>query len=101
MNTPPKCFADAPDTAVITTVYVVRQASPILFVAHFDDGYWQFSGGEGHEQGLPDEDYLVLRLEEVVALDGTVVEVSDLPRGAGATRAAKGGEWVISELVDE
>lgn len=101
MSTPLKRFADAPDTAVITTVYVVRQQSPILFVAHFEDGYWQFSGAEGEEGGLPDEDYLVLALEEVVALDGTVADVSDLPRGAAATRATKGGEWVISQLVED
>jgi hypothetical protein len=100
MNKPLKSFEDASDTAVITTVYVVRHESPILFVAHYEDGYWQFSGEEGREQGLPDEDFLVLRLGEVVALDGTVVEVSDLPRGAAATRQARGGEWVISQLVD-
>ena len=100
MSTLLKHFADAPDTAVITTVYVVRQQSPILFVAHFEDGYWQFSGAEGEEGGLPDEDYLVLTLEEVVALDKTVVEVSDLPRGAAAARTSKGGGWVISQLVE-
>ena len=81
-------------------MYVVRHESPILFVAHYEDGYWQFSGEEGEEEGLPDEDFLVLALAEVVALDGTVVEVSDLPRGAAATRQARGGEWVISQLVD-
>lgn len=60
MSQPLKSFEDAPDTAVITTVYVVRQASPITFVAHYADGYWQFSGGEGEEVGLPDEAFLVL-----------------------------------------
>ena len=101
MSKPPKRFEDAPDTAVITTVYVVRHESPIVFVAHFEDGYWQFLGDEGEQEGLPDEDFLVLLLAEVGALNGTILEVSDLPRGAAATRAAKGGEWVISELVEE
>ncbi|OWP61641.1 hypothetical protein CDA63_18280 [Hymenobacter amundsenii] len=97
MSQPLKSFADVPTTAVITTVYVVHHGSPILFVAHYEDGYWQFSG---EEEELPDEDFLVLALAEVVTLDGTVVEVSDLPRGAGATRTVSGGEWVISKLVD-
>ncbi len=90
-----KSFDDAPDTAVITTVYVVRQASPITFVAHYEDSYWQFSGGEGEEAGLPDEAFLVLRLDEIVALDASVREVADLPKGAAATRAVRGGEWGI------
>jgi hypothetical protein len=40
MDNPPKSFEDAPDTAVIATVYVVLENEPILFMAHFEDGYW-------------------------------------------------------------
>lgn len=90
-------FPDAPDTAVITTRYVVRQQSPILFVFHFEDGYWQFAG---REENLPDTDFLVLRLEEVVALDSSILEIADLPMGVAAARESQGAEWVFSKLVD-
>jgi hypothetical protein len=89
-------FPDAPDTAVITTRYVVHQQSPILFIFHFEDGYWQFAG---QEENLPDADFLVLRLEEVVALDSSILAIADLPRGVAASRESKEAEWVFSKLL--
>lgn len=91
-----KKFADALDTAVITTLYVVRQGSPILSVYHFDDGYWQFSGVE---ENLPDKDFLVLALSEVIALDQSVLQVSDLPLGYSASRINALAEWIISDKL--
>jgi hypothetical protein len=90
-------FAEAPDTAVITTKYVVRQQSPILFVFHFEDGFWQFAG---QEEQLLDADYLVLRLDEIIALDPSILEVADLPLGVGASRMDKGAAWTFSKLID-
>ena len=91
-----KKFADALDTAVITTIYVVRQGSPILSVYHFDDGYWQFSGVE---ENLPDEDFLVLALSEIIALDPSVLQVSDLPLGYSASRKDVWSEWIVSDKL--
>lgn len=90
-------FADAPNTAVITTKYVVRQQSPILSVYHFADGFWQFSGREEH---LLDADYLVVGLAEVVALDSSILEVAGLPLGVGASRVGRGAVWTFSKLID-
>lgn len=90
-------FAEAPTTAVITTKYVMRQQSPILLVCHFADGFWQFSG---EEEQLPDTDYLVVGLAEVVALDSSISEVADLPLGIGASRVDKGATWTFSKLID-
>lgn len=93
-----KKFADALDTAVITTVYVVRQGSPILSIYHFDDGYWQFSGVE---ENLPDEDFLVLALSEIIAIDSSVLQVSDLPLGYSASRKSIVSKWVLSNKKPE
>ena len=40
-----KTFADDLNTAVITTKYILQGNSPILFVSHFDDGYWRLRHG--------------------------------------------------------
>jgi hypothetical protein len=88
-------FADPLDTAVITTKYVVRQHFPILFVFHYEDGCWQFSG---KEEDLPDEDFMVLGLGEVIELDPSVKHLSHLPLGAMASRKNKQSEWVITPL---
>jgi len=90
-------FTDAPNTAVITTKYVVRQQSPILSVCHFADGFWQFTG---REQQLLDADYLVVGLAEVVALDSSILEVADMPLGVGASRTGRGAAWTFSKLTD-
>lgn len=90
-------FIDAPNTAVITTKYVVHQQSPILSVCHFTDGFWQFTG---REEYLLDADYLVVGLAEVVALDSSLLEVADLPLGVGASRVGRGTAWIFSKLID-
>ena len=92
-----KEFSDALDTAVITTIHVVRQKSPIIHVFHFDDGYWQFSGVE---ENLPDEEFLILRLDEVIALDPSVLEVADLPYGCSASRENVLSEWIFSDVLE-
>lgn len=50
-----KKFQDDLNTAVITTKYILDGKSSILFVFHYDDGSWQFSGPE---EDLADGDYL-------------------------------------------
>ena len=87
-----KKFPDALDTAAITTVYVVKYSSPILSVFHYLDGYWQFSGAE---ENLPDEDFMILRLDEIIAIDPSVLEVSDMPLGYSASRKTPVSQWVI------
>ncbi|WP_303312700.1 hypothetical protein [Hymenobacter sp. BT730] len=87
-------FPDALDTAVFTTTHVVRHHSAILYVYHFEDGYWQFSGSE---ENLSDQDYLLLGLGEIIALDPSVTQIAHLPLGAMAYRESKQAEWVITQ----
>ena len=88
-----KTFADDLNTAVITTKYILEGNSPILFVSHFDDGYWKFSGPE---DDLPDEDYRIISLEEIINIDSSVLEISDLPYDGDAYRKDVNSPWEIS-----
>lgn len=87
-----KHFNESLNTAVFTTQYVMRGNSPILFIYHFDDGSWQFSG---IEDNLTDNDYMVVALEEIINHDPSVLEVADMPEGFQAIRNNKKGEWRV------
>ncbi len=87
-----KKFEDDLNTAVITTKYVLNKESPILFAFHYDDRYWQFSGPE---ENLPDEEYKLVALEEIIQIDPSVVEVSDLSYEGEAYRETVDSRWII------
>jgi hypothetical protein len=87
-----KTFEEDLNTAVITTKYVLEYKSPILFVFHFADGFWQFSGAETE---LLDEDYRLVSLDEIINMDNTILEIADLPYDGKANRKDKTSPWVI------
>jgi len=83
-------FADAPNTATITTVNVLDGRSPILLVTHdTDDGSWQFLCGSTDDPS----DGRVVALASIVDLDVTVAELSDLPLGWRAWRDSPQLPW--------
>jgi hypothetical protein len=90
-----KQFQDDLDTAVITTKYVLDNGSPILFVNHYDDGFWEFLGSE---ENLSDEDFKVVSLEEILNIDSSITEISDLPYERRAYRETKNDTW---NIIDE
>jgi len=83
------------DTAVITTRYVIKSQSPILYVFHFEDGNWQFNS---RESSLNDEDYMVISLREILEKDESLQELETLPPGFEATRLSKTQPWEINKL---
>ncbi len=87
-----KKFQDDLDTAVITTKYVLDSGSPILFVNHYDDGFWEFLGSENN---LSDEDFKIVSLEEMLNIDSSIIEVSDLPYEGKAYRQDINQLWQI------
>lgn len=90
-----KQFKENLDTAVFTTKYILEKKSPIIHVYHYDeDGAWQFSGQEQIEK---DEDFRVVSLEEIIRLDNSVLEVSDLPLGYEAHRKNVDLPWEMCE----
>ena len=50
--------------------YVMNNNSPIIYVAHYDDGSWQFSG---NQPDLKDDDYMVVTLKTIPNHDPTVI----------------------------
>jgi hypothetical protein len=91
-------FSNPLDTAVFTTIYVVRHNSPILFVFHFDDGYWQFSGSE---ENLSDDEYMIVGLGEVILIDPSVDEVASLPIGYFASRENIDSQWITAPIKNQ
>ncbi len=85
------------DTSVVTSVYVVNENMPILYVSHEQDEdgvIWQFHCGN--------DDYdmnkmLLVSLDNIVDVDTTIQEVADLPLNSVARRKHVGDEWVYSE----
>jgi hypothetical protein len=83
-------FADAPNTATITTVNVLDRRSPILFVTHDqDDGSWQFLCGSTNDP----RDGRVVGLATIVELDPAIIELADLPLGWRASRDSPELPW--------
>jgi hypothetical protein len=77
---------------------VLEGAEPILLVSHDgDDHGWQFIGTSDASV----EDGRIVRLEEIVRLDATVLEVADLPPGWQAVRKYVGGVWSRIQAEDE
>ena len=84
-----KVFSEDPSLGVIVTAPVL-QGAPILMVSHdADDGGWQFLCGTTDDP----EDGRIVHLADVVAMDPTVAEVSDIPLGWLAFRSAVDEEW--------
>jgi hypothetical protein len=82
-------FADAPNTASITTRQVLEGA-PILLVTHdSDDGSWQFLCGTTDDPA----DAKVVGLGRIYARDATLGELADLPEGWRAWRGSPVVPW--------
>ena len=83
-------FSDKPNVAVITTINIVKKKKPILAVWHdADDEMWQFLDGTSVRK----KDARIIGLEEIITIDDTVNEISDLPLGWVAWRDKKGSSW--------
>jgi hypothetical protein len=77
--------------AVFTTVYVIENNSPIIYVSHDMDGDWQFFGPE---KDVEVDKARVVSLEEIIEIDASVKEVLDMPKGTDAHRKSLESEWV-------
>jgi hypothetical protein len=83
-------FDDAPNTACITTRFVLEDGAPILLVTHDEgDGGWQFLCGSTNN---PD-DGRVIGLDCALTLDLGLAELADLPLGWKAWRDSPDHEW--------
>jgi hypothetical protein len=83
-------FADSPNVMVITTKNIMYNKNQILSVYHdFDDGMWQFLDGTD----VTEEEAAIISLEEIIEIDDSIIELSNLPLGWSAWRISKDSEW--------
>ncbi|MCZ8522251.1 MULTISPECIES: hypothetical protein [Paenibacillus] len=84
-------FEDPENVAVITIDRIMKRESPILYVTHDDDdGMWQFLDGSE----VKEEEAHLLSLKEMVNIDPSLTQLSDLPLGWIAWRDNQYSEWV-------
>ena len=90
-------FEPPPPTAVLTTTYVTCDRMPILIVwrelGEDGDDVWQFHCGNGDYN--PSKLQLV-RLDELVALNPTLLNVAQLAVGQAARRGAIDEPWTVA-----
>lgn len=86
------------DSVVVSSTYVVNEKMPILYVSHeFDEedkSVWQFHCGN--------DDYdmskmLLVSFRNILEIDDSIEEISDLPVNQVARRNFVGDRWVYSE----
>jgi hypothetical protein len=86
-------FKENLNTAVFTTRFVIEDNSPLLFVFHYDDNTWQFSGGETN---LTDDDFRVVSLGEMIEYDKSILELENMPINSEAMRLDEKSSWRIT-----
>ncbi len=84
-------FEDAPNTRAFTFKSIVNKTKPILYVSRDSEGDWQFMDG-----GTPDmTDATIVALSEIVEVDPSVKELSNLKSGMKAARSTIQDKWKI------
>ena len=88
-------YKEPDNLAVISCSHVIRSCEPILLISHdLDDGGWQFlCGNREHEK----DEAMIVVLEEIVAVEPTILDMADLKLGYIAQRLSKGERWVITK----
>lgn len=84
------------DAAVVTSTYVTHGNLPITYVSHEIDAdgdtIWQF---HCDNSDYSPEVIALVRLDEVVKLDSSILTIAHLPIGFSARRTAKFAPWSI------
>lgn len=86
-----KKFTESLNTVVFTSKYVINQNSPIVYVAHNNDGTWEFWG----EQIIDESEIMLVSLEQIIKRDNSILKLADLPVEFSAARRSKDTDWVI------
>jgi len=83
-------FEDVKNVMVMTTKNIMKKNKRIIYVSHDnEDGMWQIQDGSDVEM----DDAMLASLEEVIALDSTLMELNNLPIGWIAWRNTKDSVW--------
>jgi hypothetical protein len=84
--------------AVFTSVQVLENLMPILYVVHDEDDDWQFLSG--HEKG-DDKDGRIIAFDEVLQIDASLNSILWIPSGIEAYRSDINAEWETRVRKDE
>jgi hypothetical protein len=91
-------FADPPNVATFTQRSIMERRHPILLVVHDrDDGGWQFLDGGKVQLS----EAMLVGLAEIVKVDHSVLELSDLPLGWCASRQSARDPWIRSKKIGD
>jgi hypothetical protein len=90
-------FSEPPNLAVIASKNVISGNNWIAHVSHdADDGSWQFL--ERSAEPLDECDAVVVSLENILQIDPSVADVSDLQLGWHAWRESKESPWLRAKI---
>jgi hypothetical protein len=91
-------FKEEPSASVVTQKKITDGVLPILYVFRDSvDGQWIFLADE--KSG--GDDVVILTLSEIITLDPSMKQLSDLPPGWKAWREAKGQPWSRTRMSHE
>ncbi len=86
-------FQTSLNTAVFTTSFVLNEKKLITQVTHYiEDGAWEFLSDDDFEDF--EKIAKVVSLEEIINIDHTIIELSDLELGWLAFRRTITDNWV-------
>lgn len=80
--------------SVLTTSYVLTNASPITFVLYDEDGDWQLFGDDEVDD---EEDAYLVSVDEILEMEPILKKLPDLQPGQAATREKDSTRWFIVE----
>jgi len=86
-----KPIDEKPNTAVLTTCYVIKNNSPIVNVIYDEDGDWQFLGKEE----IDESDAVIISMEEIIKHDSSLCNVPELECGQSVMRENIHSPWQI------
>ena len=89
-------FKDPENTVCLSCKHVLEDKRTVLYVSHDDDdSSWQFLCGDENHQ---DDDARMVAMSQVVVLDESLNDLSEMPEGYCAEREAKGSDWTPYKL---
>jgi hypothetical protein len=87
-------FQESKSAITISQRLVVEKKKPILYVYHDTSDQWQFLASEDNQI----DEVIFISLEDIISIDNSIKQISDLPKGWRAWRETKDQSWKRSKL---
>lgn len=101
MSTQNNPFPIMLDAMVVTSEYITKGRLPVLYVSREvdeEEETWQFHCGNGD---FAMERMQLVRLDNILRGDDTLVALAQLPAGHSATRESIDAQWKVAALPEE